>query len=102
MDPRSLPVKTFNASGVATTTDTFLNRTTTYVTSMTFSNIDSSNHTITLKDGNGVNRASIAIASQDIYPRTFTDGWDFTNGIQIACDANSVVNYEFFGYQNYL
>lgn len=102
MDPRPLPVKTFEYSGLVPSTQTTINSPTTYITNMTLSNIDSSNHTVTFRNGAGTTKAAIVIASNDVDPHSFPDGWDFVSGISIQCDAPSVVQIQIFGYQNYL
>jgi hypothetical protein len=101
---RDLPSKKLEYKGTLTTSTVTAATATCLVFQLILSNIDTSaDHLVTITNGESSPATMVnqTIASGDPWIREFPQGWEFTSGIKILCDANSAVRCEILGRQLY-
>lgn len=95
---RNNPSKKFEANGYAPSSATSIATKLVILYQMILSNTDSTDRSVTIKDGDGNVMFQNTISAGDLYIREIPQGWKFTNGVQINAAAASVVRYELLGW----
>lgn len=89
----------FERANYAPSSATTLNSKSVLLTYIVFSNTDTVDLQVTLKDGDGNVMCNPTVVAGDLYVRELAQGWKFNNGVQINAANPSVVRYELLGYQ---
>lgn len=100
---RALPAREFLYDGTLPNSETAITGSVykVYIGEVILTNITGSQVTVTLKtnEASPVTKAVIVIEGNDQWTGNYANGWDFTNGIRVACSAASAVSAQIYGKQ---